>query len=185
VYDIVSFGLVKLVAGLNRGTNAAGASIERPLRLRIGVAFNSNVRHLHVQVERLKKKLDLGAHFCLTQPCWDPERIREIFDATEPLGVVPYMGCMPFVSERNCEFLHSEVPGMSVPDEARARMRGLRGPEGRRVGIRICEELLDVIAERSNRVYLITPFTHFDTSAHLAEYFKARVRARARRESRA
>ena len=185
VYDVVSFGLVKLVAGLNRGVNAAGASIHRPLRLRTGVAFNSNVRHLHGQVERLRKKLDLGAHFCLTQPCWDPARIAEVFDATADLPLQLYLGCMPFASERNCEFLHSEVPGMTVPDEVRARMKGLSGAEGRKMGIRISEELLDVVAERSNRIYLITPFNHFETSARLAEHFKERVRARQRREARA
>lgn len=185
VYDVVSFGLVKLVDGLNRGVNAAGASIQRPLRLRIGVAFSSNVKHLHVQVARLEKKIALGAHFALTQPCWDPERIREIFEATRDLDVRLFLGCMPFASERNCEFLHSEVPGMTVPDEVRARMKGLKGAEGRKTGVRICEELLDVIAEHSARVYIITPFTHFDTSVHLAEYFQERVRARARREARA
>jgi len=180
VYDVTSFGLIKLVSGLNRGTNAAGASIQRPTRFRVGVAFGSNVKHLHVQVERLRKKIDLGAHFALSQPCWDPGRIREVLEAVKGLPVRFYMGMMPFASERNCEFLHNEVAGMRVPDEVRARMRGLSGREGRRMGIRVCEELLDVVAEHSSNIYLITPFTHFETSAHLAEYFRARVRARVR-----
>ena len=180
VYDVTSFGLVGLVDGLNRGVNAAGASIKRPTRLRVGVAFNSNVRHLHVQVERLQKKIGLGAQFCLTQPCWDPERIGEIFDAVDAMPVRLYMGLMPLCSERNAEFLHSEVPGMSVPDPVRARMKGLKGKEGREMGRRISEELLDVIAARSSSVYIITPFNHYETSAHLTEYFKERVRAEAR-----
>jgi homocysteine S-methyltransferase len=178
VYDVASFGLVKMVAGLNRGHNASGASIRRPTQLRIGVAFNSNVKHLHVQVARLEKKVALGAHYCLTQPCWDPERIREVFAATEHVGVPVYMGVFPFVSERNAEFLHNEVPGMTVPEELRARMRGLKGERGREEGCRICEELIDVIAEHSNRVYLVTPFNRFEMTARLAEHFKARVRAR-------
>jgi homocysteine S-methyltransferase len=182
VYDVASFGLVELVAGLNRGRNLAGASIVTPTRLRIAVAFNSNVKHLHVQVERLERKLGLGAHFCLTQPCWDPERIREIYEATARLGTQLYMGVLPFASERNAEFLHNEVPGMSVPDAVRARMKGLSGKEGRAMGIRISEELLDAIAQYSSRVYLITPFNHYDTTARLAEHFKERVRARARAE---
>jgi homocysteine S-methyltransferase len=180
VYDVASFGLIKLVSGLNRGFNAAGASIQRPTRLRIGVAFSSNVKHLHVQVQRLERKIGLGAHFALTQPCWDPERIAAIFDAVRDLPIQLYMGVMPFASERNCEFLHNEVPGMLVPDEVRARMKGLRGAEGRKEGRRICEEILDVIAAHSGRAYIITPFNHYETSARLAEHFMERVRVRAK-----
>jgi homocysteine S-methyltransferase len=179
VYDVTSFGLIRIVRDLNRGRNAAGASIQRPTSLRIGVALSSNARHLHVQVDRLRKKIELGAHFALTQPCWDPERMVEVFEATRDLPVPVFMGIMPFVSERNAEFLHNEVPGMVVPRVVRDRMKGLRGPAGREAGAAICEDLLDVIAAHSNRVYIITPFNHFSTSARLAEYFKARVRARA------
>ncbi len=68
---------------------------------------------------------------------------------------------------------------MTVSESARARMKGLSGPEGREMGKRISEELLDVIAEHSSSVYIIAPFNHYDSSVHLAEYFKERVRARA------
>jgi len=179
VYDVTSFGLVKIVSDLNRGFNAAGASIGRPMSLRLGVAFNSNVKHLHVQVERLERKVALGAHFCLTQPCWDPERIVEVLQATKHIGIPVYTGVFPFVSERNAEFLHNEVPGMTVPARLRRRMKGLRGADGREAGCGICEELIDVIAEHSNRVYIITPFNFYSMSARLVENFKDRVRARA------
>ncbi|MEM8885254.1 MAG: bifunctional homocysteine S-methyltransferase/methylenetetrahydrofolate reductase [Planctomycetota bacterium] len=183
VYDVASFGLVQMVDGLNRGRNAAGASIVRPTRLRIGVAFNSNQKHLHVAVGRLEKKQKLGAQYMLTQPCWDPGRIVEVFEKTAEIPVKRYMGLMPFASEKNCEFLHNEVPGMTVPDEVRARMKGLSGKKGRDMGARICEELIDVIAEHSGRVYLITPFNHFETTARLTEYFQAKKRAQARAEA--
>ncbi len=179
VYDVTSLGLIKIVRDLNRGYNAAGASIKKPTCLRIGVALNSNVKHLHVQVDRLRRKIELGAHFVLTQPCWSPERIAEIYEATKDMGIPLYMGVMPFVSERNAEFLHNEVPGMVVPRDVRARMKGLSGEKGRETGCGICEELLDVIAEHSSRVYIITPFSRFEISARLAEYFKERVGAQA------
>jgi len=180
VYDVVSFGLVEMIDGLNRGHNAAGASIVRPTRLRIGVAFSANARHLHVQVDRLRKKAALGAQYALTQPCWNPGRITEIYEALDDVPVRPYVGVMPFASGRNCEFLHNEVPGMTVPDDVRARMKGLSGKAGRDMGARICEELLDVIAQHSGRVYFITPFNQFETTARLVEYFRERKRAQAR-----
>jgi homocysteine S-methyltransferase len=178
VYEVTSLGLVKLVSGLNRGTNAAGVSIRKPTRFRIGVAFNANVKHLHVQVERLVRKVALGAHFTLTQPCWDPQRIEEVLRATRDVPVKLHIGIMPLCSERNAEFLHNEVPGMTVPDEVRRRMKGLSGAAGREMGLRIAEELLDVVARHSGRVYLITPFQHFEMTARLADAFRGRVRAR-------
>lgn len=180
VYEVTSFGLIRLVAGLNRGVNAMGASIRRPTSFRIGVAFNSSVRHLHVQVERLERKVVQGAHFALTQPCWDPGRIQEIYRAVAHLPIPLYMGVMPLASERNAEFVHNEVPGMAVPEAVRRRMKGLSGKAGRAEGLRTCEELLDVIAAHSSRVYLITPFNHYDSTVRLAEGFAARVRARQR-----
>ena len=152
----------------------------KPTRLRIGVAFSGNARHLHVQVDRLRKKAALGAQFALTQPCWNPERLAEIYEALGDVPVRLYLGVMPFASERNCEFLHNEVPGMTVPDEVRARMQGLSGKQGREMGARICEELLDVIAQYSGRVYFITPFNQFETTARLVEYFRERKRAQVR-----
>ncbi|MGH7163396.1 MAG: bifunctional homocysteine S-methyltransferase/methylenetetrahydrofolate reductase [Planctomycetota bacterium] len=179
VYEVTSLGLLQLVRNLNRGVNAAGASIKRSTRFRVGVAFNSNARHLPVQLERLRKKIELGAHFCLTQPCWDVARIEEILVAARALPIPLYLGVLPFASERNAEFLHNEVPGMSVPEEVRRRMKGLSGKEGRRMGVRICEELLEVVARHTSRVYVITPFNHYETTALLAERFASAVRARA------
>ena len=142
-------------------------------------AFTAEVM---VQVDRLKKKADLGARFALTQPCWSTERIAEIYESTRNVPATLYLGLMPFASERNCEFLHNEVPGMSVPDDVRERMKGLSGKKGREMGARIAEEMLDVIAQYSGRVYLITSFNHFDTTARLAEYFLERKRAQKRVE---
>mgnify|MGYP006148091351 CR=1 FL=1 len=33
------------------------------------------------------------------------------------------VGILPLYSHRNAEFLHNEVPGMSIPESARERMR--------------------------------------------------------------
>ena len=46
------------------------------------------------------------------------------------------LGLMPLVSERNAEFLHNEVPGISIPAEVRRRMRGTAGEAGMRGPLR-------------------------------------------------
>ena len=39
------------------------------------------------------------------------------------LNVPVLVGILPLYSHKNAEFLHNEVPGMSIPDDIRERMR--------------------------------------------------------------
>ena len=50
---------------------------------------------------------------------------------------------MPLVSKRNADFLHFEVPGITLPEEIRERMDGHETKEAIEEGIRISQELVD------------------------------------------
>jgi homocysteine S-methyltransferase len=155
VYDLNSFGLVELIRKFNSGVNNAGMPLGRRTRFTVGVAFNPNGRNLPGQVTRLRKKLTCGAHFAMTQPIYDPVRFDEMLAATADLQRPILVGCMPLLSERNAEFLHNEVPGISLTDEVRRRMKGLSGPEGRKMGLRICRELIDHMLGRADGFYVV------------------------------
>ena len=76
----------------------------------------------------LKRKIDAGAAFLLTQPVYDVaaiERLRTAYEREHDaeLRVPVLAGVLPLVTSRHAEFLHNEVPGISVPDDARDRMR--------------------------------------------------------------
>ena len=133
VYDLNSFGLVELIRKFNRGVNNAGMPLGRPTRFTVGVAFNPNGRNLPGQVARLRKKVACGAHFAMTQPVYDAERFDQMAAGRlRRAWACPILvGVMPLLSERNAEFLHNEVPGISLTDDARRRMKGLSGKEGR------------------------------------------------------
>ena len=38
------------------------------------------------------------------------------------MDILVLIGILPLVSERNAEFLHNEVPGITLPDEVRRRL---------------------------------------------------------------
>ena len=68
------------------------------------------------------------------------------------------------------------MPGIQLSDEVRRRMAGLKGAEGRRMGVAIAKELLDVAMPLFNGIYLITPFLAYEMTVELTRYVREKVR---------
>jgi homocysteine S-methyltransferase len=175
VYDLNSFGLVELISKFNSGVNNAGMPLGRRTRFAVAVAFNPNGRNLPGQVARLRKKFNCGAHFAMTQPIYDAERFDQMLVATAHLGKPILVGSMPLLSERNAEFLHNEVPGISLTEEVRYRMKGLSGPEGRKMGLRICRELIDHMVGRADGFYIVPSQIRTEMAVELVSHLHERL----------
>ncbi|WP_306536126.1 bifunctional homocysteine S-methyltransferase/methylenetetrahydrofolate reductase [Geobacter sp.] len=172
VYDLNSFTLIKLLADLNAGVNALGNPLGRGAGFTIGCAFNPNSQRMEVQAERLARKVANGARFVQTQPLYDLARLDEMLERTAHLGVPVLPGILPLVSERNCEFLHNEVPGIVIPEDIRARMRGKEKEEGVREGLAIAREFIDAARDRVGGFYLIPPFGRYEIAVELVRHIK-------------
>ncbi|RNC69193.1 MAG: bifunctional homocysteine S-methyltransferase/methylenetetrahydrofolate reductase [Desulfuromonadales bacterium] len=172
VYDLNSFTLIKLLADLNAGVNALGNPIGRGAGFTIGCAFNPNGQRMDVQADRLAKKVANGARFVQTQPLYDLARLDDMLERTAHLGVPVLPGILPLVSERNCEFLHNEVPGIVIPEEIRQRMRGKEKDAGAREGLAIAKEFIDAARHRVGGFYLIPPFGRYEIAVELTRYIK-------------
>src|SRR5699024_5100286 len=83
--------------------------------------LDPNVLHLDKAVKRLEKKIAHGANYVLTQPIYNKEKIMELKEATAHLDVPIFIGVMPITSTKNAEFLHNEVPGITLTDDVRER----------------------------------------------------------------
>ena len=168
VYDVNSLGLIKLLAGMNRGVNAVGRPLRGETRFVIGCAFNPNALNFDSQVRKLETKLRAGADYVMTQPVFDVALARRTVDALKPLGVPVFLGVMPILSSRNAEFLHNEVPGIKIADALREKLR--QAPDdaaATRLGLEVAREVRQVALEAFNGVYLITPFLRYDVSVDL------------------
>jgi len=172
VFDLNSIGLIGLLRDLNAGLNGAGNSIDRGTGFTIGAAFNPNVQKMEVQVARLAKKAANGAHFVQTQPLFDLERLDTMLRFTDGINIPILPGILPLVSERNSEFLHNEVPGIEIPEEIRARMRGKSKEEGVREGLAIAREFIDAARDRVGGFYIIPPFGNQRIAAELVRYIR-------------
>jgi homocysteine S-methyltransferase len=179
VYDMNSFGLVELMARMNRGENLVGEPLARRTDFTIGVAFNPNGRKIDDQLRRLAKKIDLGAHFAMTQPCFDVARIRQMYERAAALGVPIFLGVLPLTSHRAAEFLHNEVPGIEVPERVRERMKGLDKEAGKAEGVRIAREIIDEVFEIAHGFYIIPPFNAAKNAVELVRFVREKAAARA------
>ncbi|MFN8591194.1 MAG: bifunctional homocysteine S-methyltransferase/methylenetetrahydrofolate reductase [Thermomicrobiales bacterium] len=170
VYDVDSIGLIRVLNGLNAGTDSAGASIGRQAAFTIACAVDPTRADLEHEAERLRAKLDAGADLVMTQPIYDPEswhRFLRAFGAAR-LPVPVLAGILPLQSSKHAEFLHNEVPGITLSDEARERMR-LAGPDGRREGVRMAQELLQELRPLVQGVYLMPSFGRYEVAAEVLQ----------------
>ncbi|MCL2761018.1 MAG: bifunctional homocysteine S-methyltransferase/methylenetetrahydrofolate reductase [Desulfuromonadales bacterium] len=173
VYDLNSFGLIKLLADLNSGLNSLGQPLGKGTGFKIGCAFNPNTPDIDAQIDRLSKKVAAGANFTQTQPVYSYKTAIETAEKSEHFNIPVLIGIMPLVSERNCEYLHNEVPGITIPDEIRKRMQGKEKEDGRREGLQIAKELIEKIYNKVDGFYIITPFDRHELSAELVQYIKS------------
>lgn len=169
VFDLNSFNLVRLIKRMNQGVAFSGRSLDSPTSFTIGVAFNPNVERLAPQVSRLRKKIQLGADFVMTQPVFDWKKVREIHAALREFSVPVFVGVMPLVSGRNANFLHHEVPGIEIPERVRRRMFQFDGERARREGLTVAAEIIESLLDSFNGIYLITPFMRYEMCIELME----------------
>ncbi len=175
VFDVSSFDMIRMVKQLNQGISFSGKLLDAPAGFVVGAAFNPHVRHFDKAIKRLERKVEAGADFIMTQPIYDPAFFKILRDATKHLSVPLFVGVMPLLSQRNAEFLHNEVPGISLTDEVRQRMACYQGAKAREEGIAIARELLDVAMEHFRGIYLITPLLRYEMTAELSRYVKVKA----------
>ena len=170
-YDVVPSGLVKLVKQhFNQGVDHAGTSIGAPCSFSAGVACDLGARDVAREIKTLRKKIEAGADFCLTQPIYDVQVAREFLkryaDECGKLELPLLAGVLPLANSRHAEFLHNEVPGIIIPDAIRERMRRA-GDDGRAEGLRIAVELWHELMQFAQGVYIMPPFHRYELVAEL------------------
>ena len=175
VFDVTSFDLIRMIKQLNEGISFSGRPLKQKAQFVVGAAFNPNVRQLDKAIARLEKKVEAGADFIMTQPVYDAQAIQTIHEATKHIGIPVFIGIMPLTSQRNAEFLHNEVPGIKLSQEALERMKRVQGAAARQEGIAIAKELLDTAIRHFNGIYLITPFTYHEMSVELIQYVRQKT----------
>ena len=170
VYDTDSIGLLRLVNGLNRGFDPGGKPLQEATSFLSATGAEPAARDYARELRRLVQKRDAGAELVMTQPVYDPAVLERFLADVEPLGMRVLVGILPLASYRNAEFLHNEVPGMSIPENIRERMRKAGGgPEGRAEGVQIAREMLASVKDRVNGAYIMPPFGRYELALEVID----------------
>jgi homocysteine S-methyltransferase len=174
VFDVRSFGLVQMISQFNRGLNMAGASMKKRTNFSIGVAFSYRPANPDLQISRLERKADLGAHFVMTQPIFDRDVVESMMEQTQHLNLLIFTGIFPLISARNADFLHNEIPGISIPMEVREILWKYEKVEDqRKVALDLTRKLIADITPFADGLYLISPLNKWDVPLTLVKEVRA------------
>src|SRR4029453_15539561 len=137
---------IALPRRLNRGEDQAGKPIGSPAGFTIACALDPTAEDLDQEMDRLTAKVDAGANLIMTQPIYGFEQWDRFMQAAAARwpGALPrpvLLGVLPLHTHRHAEFLHNEVPGITIPDEVRAAMAAA-GERGAEVGLEMAHQLL-------------------------------------------
>jgi methionine synthase / methylenetetrahydrofolate reductase(NADPH) len=177
IWDVDSTGLVGILRRLNRGEDQAGKPIGAPAGFTIACALDPTAADLEHEVERLAGKIEAGADVVMTQPIYAREqwdRFMEVAAGRWPRGLPRpvLLGVLPLHTARHAEFLHHEVPGITIPPEARAAMAAA-GERGAEVGLNMARALLHEMAPLVQGTYIMPSFGRYELAAELVRRVRA------------
>jgi methionine synthase I (cobalamin-dependent)/5,10-methylenetetrahydrofolate reductase len=183
VWDVDSIGLIEILTRLNRGEDQAGSPIGQRAGFTIACALDPTAVDATTEWDRLERKVEAGAHLIMTQPLYSSEQV-ETMDVEArhrfgprgfPLPVL--LGVLPLQSTRHAEFLHNEVPGITIPDSAREAMRAA-GERGAEVGLEMSLAMLEQVESLVAGTYIMPSFGRYEQCAELVRRLRARHAAR-------
>ena len=151
----------------NDGVDFTGKSIGRKASFFIGGSGNPNANPLDPELRLMRRKVEAGAHFFMTQNLFDEKTLETYLEKTARFERPVIIGVLPLHNSRHAEFLHNEVPGMVIPEAVRERMRKAGDEGGPKEGQAIARDLIAICREKAAGVYLVPSFGRYDIVAEL------------------
>ncbi|MCJ7831674.1 MAG: methylenetetrahydrofolate reductase, partial [Dehalococcoidia bacterium] len=94
VWDIGSVQLIRLLKMLNDGVDWTGKSIGQAASFHIGASANPNSDAIKAELNLMRRKVEAGAHFFMTQLMYDPELLEHFLDQTAKFKVPIIVGIL-------------------------------------------------------------------------------------------
>jgi methionine synthase / methylenetetrahydrofolate reductase(NADPH) len=170
VFDVDGIGLMEVLRRMNEGQDATGNSIGDPTGFCYGAALDPGATDLGREVERFHRKIAAGARWIQTQPVYDLDPLDRFLARAGGSPVPVLVGMLPLHSFRHAEFLHNEVPGITIPDHIRARLKAA-GEGALRAGIELAQRLAEDVRARYAGAYLMPSFGRFEVVAEVLDAF--------------
>lgn len=173
VWDISAVGLMRFLKLLNEGADWTGKPVSGQADFLIGAACDPNAEPLEPQLRLMRRKTEAGAQFFMTQNVFDEKILDRFLDKTRRFRLPIIVGVLPLSNSRHAEFLHTQVPGMHIPEKVRERMRRAGDDSGPREGQAMARDFIALCREKCAGIYLVPSFGRFDLAAELVAEIKS------------
>ena len=173
-YDVVSTGLIQLVKhGFNAQLDYAGKAIAQPTNFLVGAALNLRPTSVKKEISLLKKKIDCGVDFVMSQTIYDPADLIQFVEQYEAvhgkLTLPIILSILPLYNARHAEFLHNEVPGVFIPEAIRERLRKAGDEAASEEGLALATDLIRSLKDKIQGVYIMPPFGRYFLAAEILD----------------
>ena len=167
VFDVDSIGLVNIARRLNHGLDIGSNSIGASTNFTIGVAANPGVPDLENELRRFAYKVEAGAEYVITQAVFDLRLLEEFLERIKDHRIPAIAGIWPLTSLRNAEYMKNDLR-VAMPEEIMLRMAQADTPEAARAeGIKISQEMLELVRPLVQGVQVSAPFGDYETAAEV------------------
>ena len=168
VFDVDSIGLIRAVRAMNEGQDLMGNTIIQRTSFLVACAANPRADDMDREIDRLAKKIDAGAQLIFTQPIYEMRTLEQFIKRCEQWHTPVMLGLLPLRGYRHAEFLHNEIPGMTIPEGIRESLRSA-GDKASGVGVKLTQDFLREARHLVAGVYLMPPFKRYDVVPQVLE----------------
>ena len=123
VYDLNTLSLINLIKEMNKGLDANGKEFKGPTDFMVSGTTSTAAANMDAVYSRAKRKVEAGADFFQTQPCYDAEKTIAFVEEMKQLGKPVIIGLMPLKSIKMAEYMNDSVDGIEIPGEVLTQIR--------------------------------------------------------------
>lgn len=148
VHDIDTFGLLRMIADLNRGDTGEGKPPLKTLpRLLAGVVGNPNRNQIEREFELLRRKAEAGARFVITQPVFERDSALRFAEQAHRHGFKVFIGILPVKRAAMAQYMKEKIKDLSSATHHLDRYSGMSEDDTRRASIDASLDLMEGLAD--------------------------------------
>jgi 5,10-methylenetetrahydrofolate reductase len=137
VRDLNPFGLLEMIAALNRGDTGEGRAPLKTLpKLYPGAVANPNREDFAREISMLERKAQVGAKFVITQPVFQTATARRFQAQAKRLSIHAMLGILPVKRASMADHIKQQVTDLRGAREHFDRYAGMSEAEARAFSVR-------------------------------------------------
>ena len=147
VNDMDLMGLLEAVQKLQSGKDLSGIELRGAARFCVGSTLDTGAPGglLNIELENLKRKVDFGAEYVLTNPIFDLQRFEQFVKRIDvkPLAVIPTV--LLLKSAGMARYIDRNIKGISIPPEIIRDIQ--KAPDKVRECVRVAAQIITRIKD--------------------------------------